>query len=168
VTPETRILGPGRSGQRGGVLTEFALCVPIALLILLGTVDFGRVWTLANASAAAAQVGAQFGIQSPNHAGDTYGIRTATLNALAASSVIATSSPDEEGGMSLADFTVTSERFCECPDGSTIDCANKCGGGATPAVFVSVRVDTEFNTLFNYRAIPNRIPITRVAVMRAR
>lgn len=160
--------GPTRSRSRehGGVLMEVGLCVPLALVILLGIIDFGRVWTLANTTAHAAQIGAQFGVQSPNHAADETGIRTTVLQALRSSVAIAAN--DEGDGMTLEDFTVESERFCECADGTTIDCTNKCGGGTSPAVYVRVRVDTTFETLFDYRAIPSEVPIRRVAVMRAR
>jgi hypothetical protein len=158
----------GSSGkQRGSILMELGVCLPFAALILLGAIDFGRVWTLASATSSAARVGAQFGVQSPNHAADSYGIRQAALTALSSSAAVA-SSADDGGSTSIEDFDVTSGRYCECSDGSTIDCSNKCSGNISPAVFVRVQVDTIFHTLFDYRGIPNDVPIQRVAVLRAR
>jgi hypothetical protein len=41
-------------------------------------------------------------------------------------------------------------------------------GGIKPLVFVSVQVASTFETLFDYPGIPNAIPVTRTAVLRAR
>lgn len=145
---------------------ELGICMPLVALVLLGAIDFGRVWTLASAAASAARVGAQFGVQSPSHAADSYGIRNAVQESLSQSTVIASGSDDT--GMTLADFTIASNRYCQCSDGSEIDCTNKCPGSVSPAVFVRVQVDTNFRTLFDYRGIPNNVPLQRVAVLRAR
>jgi Flp pilus assembly protein TadG len=153
--------------DRGGVLAEFAIVVPVALLLLLGAVDFGRVWALASASANAAHAGAQYGSQNPQLAGDIEGMRTVTINDLASSSVLAASNPGEDG-ITLSDFVVTPERYCECSGGAEIACDVKCGGGSNPMVFVRVRVDTMFQTLFDYPGIPNEVRISREAVLRAR
>jgi hypothetical protein len=153
--------------DHGGVLAEFAIVVPVALLLLLGAVDFGRVWALASASANAAHAGAQYGSQNAQLAGDIEGMRQVTIRDLANSSVLAASDPGENG-ITLADFTITPERYCECADGSEIACDNKCGGGTSPMVFVRVRVDTMFQTLFDYPGIPSEVQISREAVLRAR
>lgn len=156
-----------RNAQRGGVLAEFAVVLPVALLLLLGAVDFGRVMALASASANAAHAGAQYGSQNPQLAADIEGMRTVVINDLASSSVLKASNP-EENGITLTDFIITPERYCECADGSDISCANKCGGGVNPMVFVRVQVDTTFQTLFDYPGIPSEVQISRVAVLRAR
>jgi len=153
--------------DHGGVLAEFAIVVPVALLLLLGAVDFGRVWALASASANAAHAGAQYGSQNAQLAGDIEGMRQVTIRDLANSPALAASNPGENG-ITLADFTITPERYCECSDGSGIACDNKCGGGTNPMVFVRVRVDTTFQTMFDYPGIPSTIPIAREAVLRAR
>lgn len=157
----------GRHAQRGGVLAEFAVVIPVALLLLLGAVDFGRVWTLATATAHAAHAGAQYGSQNAQLAADIDGIRNVVINDLSSSAVIKASNSGEDG-ISLADFTITPERYCECSDGSGIACDNKCGGGTNPMVFIRVRIDTTFETLFNYPGIPSEIQISRAAVLRAR
>jgi len=156
-----------RDAQRGGVLAEFAVVIPVALLLLLGAVDFGRVMALASASANAAHAGAQYGSQNAQLAGDIEGMRTVVINDLASSSVLKASNPDENG-ITLSDFIITPELYCQCADGSEISCSNQCGGGNNPMVFVRVQVDTTFTTLFNYPGIPSEVQISRVAVLRAR
>ena len=156
-----------RSNERGGVIAEFAIVLPVALLLLLGAVDFGRVWMLATATANAAQAGAQYGAQSVQLSADVTGMRTAAINDLTASTIIAASNPGENG-IEITDFVITPERYCECSNGTKITCTNKCGGGTNPMVFVRVRIDTNFDTLFDYPGIPNQVQISRAAVMRAR
>jgi hypothetical protein len=156
-----------RDAQRGGVLAEFAIVIPVALLLLLGAVDFGRVWALASASANAAHAGAQYGSQNAQLAADIDGMRTVVISDLATSSVLAASN-EGENGITLSDFTITPERYCECSDGSAINCDTKCGGGTSPMVFVRVRVDTTFQTLFDYPGIPHQVQISRQAILRAR
>jgi hypothetical protein len=156
-----------RHAERGGVLAEFAVVIPVALLLLLGAIDFGRVWTLATASAHAAHAGAQYGSQNAQLAADLDGIRNVVINDLSTSAMLAASDADEDG-LGIDDFVITPERYCECSDGSSIACDNKCGGGTSPMVFVRVRIDTTFETLFNYPGIPSEVQISRAAVLRAR
>ena len=143
-----------RDSERGGVLAEFAVVIPVALLLLLGAVDFGRVWALASASSNAAHAGAQYGSQNAQLAADINGM-------LAASDA-------DENGLGIDDFVITPERYCECSDGSDIACDNKCGGGTSPMVFVRVQIDSTFETLFDYPGIPSSVQISRRAVLRAR
>ena len=151
--------------QRGSVLSEFAIVIPLVLLMIVGAVDFGRVWVLASASANAAQAGAQYGSQSVQLSANLDGIRDVVESDLEASAMVQSTG---EEGMTIDDFTITPERYCECSGGAAIDCDDTCGGGAKPSVFVSVTVDSTFETIFDYPGIPSNIPVTRVAVMRAR
>ncbi len=48
-----------RRRERGAVAVEFALVMPVLLLVLLGIVDFGRAMFVQNSLAHAASVGAQ-------------------------------------------------------------------------------------------------------------
>ena len=155
-----------RGRQQGSVLAEFAIVVPIILLMIVGAIDFGRVWTIASASANAAQAGAQYGSQSVTLSADLDGMLEAATNDLSNSAMIRGGVGDEDG-TTLSDFTVTPERFCEC-SGAAIACTSNCAGGVKPSVFVRVTVESTFNTIFDYPGIPTGIPVERVAVMRAR
>lgn len=153
--------------ERGGVLAEFAVVLPVALLLLLGGIDFGRVWMLATATANAAHAGAQYGAQNATLSSDVNGMRNVVISDLTSSSIIKASNPGE-GGIGIDDFVITPERYCECSDGAKITCTNKCGGGTNPMIFVRVRVDTTFQTLFDYPGIPSEVQISRAATLRAR
>jgi len=54
-----------RRGQSAQSLTEFALILPVLMLILLGVVDFGRVFYYWTSIANAAREGARYGITHP-------------------------------------------------------------------------------------------------------
>jgi hypothetical protein len=73
-----------------------------------------------------------------------------------------------EDGMTIDDFTITPERYCECSGGAAIACDDTCGGGIKPSVFVRVQVDAVLDTIFDYPGLPSDIPVSRIAVMRAR
>jgi Flp pilus assembly protein TadG len=154
------------AADRGSVLAEFAVILPIVLMMIVGAVDFGRVWVLASASANAAQAGAQYGAQSAPLSADMNGIRAAATSDLQSSALVR--SGGDEGGMTIDDFTITPGRYCECSGGAAIACDDTCGGGAKPSVFVRVQIDAAFETIFDYPGLPSDIPVSRIAVMRAR
>ena len=143
--------------EKGAAVAEFAVTLPIALLMLLGAADFGRVWVTATAASNAAHAGAQYGAQTKAHSADTTGIVSAAMTDLQNSAL------GNEG------FSVASERRCECSDGLSVDCDfGSCGPGVNKNVYVRVRVDTTFETLFDYPGIPAAIEIGREARLRAR
>jgi Flp pilus assembly protein TadG len=60
-----------RRGQHGVALVEFALVVPFMALIVFGTIDLGRVFTLQNRLKNAAQAGAVYGQLFPDQVTNT-------------------------------------------------------------------------------------------------
>jgi len=140
--------------QRGAAIAELAVALPVLTLVMLGVVDFARVWVQSAAVENAAHAGAQYGAQTASYAEDTAGIYAAVMADLNASAV------DEET------YTVESERFCEC-DGADLDCDDSCGTD-TKRVYVRVRVNSEFETLFDYPGIPSPLDVSREVKVRAR
>jgi hypothetical protein len=70
-----------RAGQSGQALVELALILPVLALILLGIVDFGRVFYTYGALANAAREGARY---CALHPADTEGTRTRVRDELEA------------------------------------------------------------------------------------
>ena len=60
--------------QRGATLVEYALVIPIFLLLVIGILEFGRAIFTYNTLANAAREGARYGIIHP---GDTAGVENA-------------------------------------------------------------------------------------------
>src|SRR5438034_9117043 len=97
---------------RGIALTEFVLVLPLAFVLFIGILDFGRVFYTAMTISHAARAGVQYGAQDNIKSGDFAGMRTAARGA--ASDVPA--------------VTVTACRYCRCADG-TGSCTTCADGG---------------------------------------
>ena len=55
------------NGSEGQALIEFALILPLFLLLLFGMIDFGRAYSASVTLTNAAREGARFGVISPNN-----------------------------------------------------------------------------------------------------
>lgn len=76
---------PSQRGERGQDLVEFALVLPLLVLLFFGIIEFGRVIFTYNTLANAAREGARFGIVVPTTggAGDCVSPPTNTMRAAA-------------------------------------------------------------------------------------
>lgn len=123
-----------RQGRAGQALPEFALVLPVFMLLFLGAVDFGRVFFSYIAVRNAASQGAAYGAASPT---DGAGI---------ASRVQQETNTQRQAGESTLNVTTA------CVDGNsgaTIDCSLAQGGfGAGNLITVSVSERFTFLTPF--------------------
>jgi len=145
------------NSERGQAIIEMTLILPFFLLLLMGVIDFSRVFYTALAVTHAARAGAQFGAQSNARSQDTAGMQQAAR--IAAQDDIDTSA-----------LTVTATNFCMCTaDGVTLTamatCTSACA--STRQIYVQVAVANTFRTLWNYPGIPHTINLNRTAIMRA-
>ena len=147
--------------NRGTASVEFALVVPVLMLMMAGAADFARVFyhsiTVYNASQAAAVYGARNCVLSADYA--------------AMESVALQDAADLEGVSS------SPERFCDCPDGTTKECFlnQTCNGffGGTglygmPRGYVELTVEQTFEPLLPWPGIPNPLTISETTYMRVR
>ena len=142
--------------NRGAALAELTVAMPLLILIMLGAVDFARVWVQSTAVENAAHAGAQYGAQTTGHAADSSGIYSAVMDDLNSSAVAAET------------FAVVSEQYCECENLVAVDCdGGTCVTGGVH-MYVRVRVNSTFETLFDYPGIPHEIDVSREARIRAR
>lgn len=139
--------------------------MPILLLLVVGTVDFGRIFFKSMAVAQAARAGAEYGAQSMTKSTDVAGIKTAAENAVASDLTLVD-----------ADLTVPA-RTCECATDagvfSATSPANTCDGtgcsaGSHTVVTVSVTAAKSFSTIINYPKIKSPITITRTTKIRVK
>jgi hypothetical protein len=150
MTKQTR----DRRSERGATLAELAIAIPLLFLVMLGAVDFGRVWSEGLALSNAVRAGAHWGAESTEAAKDVAGIKRSVIADLA-------------GTMKESELrAITISRFCECSDGRSVNCDDKCGV-VQPRTDVQVRVDKTFNTLFPYPGVPREINLVRQARCRA-
>lgn len=139
-----------RRRYRGSSMVELALAIPFLGLLLLGAMDFARVFHVSIKIAAAAGAGATFGSRSPTSPVDTSGIIQAAQQA----------APD------VAALTVTPTRICGCADGSLGSCdVISC----TPKyTYIQVKTQTNFSTLCPYPGIPSAFPVSWTILTRAK
>ena len=127
------------AGTAGQASVELAVTLPLMLLILLGTVDLGRVYHASISTANGARAGVQYASSSPAAAGDVTGVQ----NAVAA----------EMG--TLADI----------PGGNPVVTLNS-AADASGYLQATVAVAYTFRTLVPWPAIPSEIRMARQVSMR--
>lgn len=141
--------------EAGTAAIEMAFASILLIPMLLGTIDFGRCYyhgvTVANAARAGASYGS-LGVDKSN--------QVDLIKEYAAA----------EGaniGLTIDDVTVPPP-WCECADGSLIECDDTCDeeGVGLPRQYMQVTVAKEYNTLFYYPGIPGSVNFSRDAIMR--
>ena len=153
----------GRRRERGAALVELAAAIPILLMLVVGTVDFGRVFYRSMAVAQAARAGAEWGAQSDANSTNATGIKTAAKNAVAAD-------------LTLVDGDITWTRSCECATAAGVfsatsppnDCTAACASGSHMVVALNVSVAKSCSTVIDYPLIPHVVPITRTVKIRVK
>lgn len=146
--------------ESGASAVELALLLPLLVLLLLGTIDFGRVFYGAITITNAARAGASEGSLGLVRSGQKADIETRVCN--------------EAATLNLCTFPdipeVVVERYCECPEGTEtvppLCDFDDTSCGQLPLVFLKVGVNWTFNTIVDYPGIPDSINIYREAIMR--
>ena len=146
-----RALRALRKSDAGVAAVELAMSLPLLVLIAIGVADFGRMYFTTIAVANSTRAGAHYGAQSTVKSGNFTAIDQATRNDAA----------------DLGAISVTSSRFCRCPDGSAPACTGTCASYGGPEVFVSVTASKTHSFLIDYPGLPPSVSITRSAVFRA-
>ncbi len=146
----TRILKVLKRSEAGSAVVELAAMAPFLALLALGVSEFGRVYYSSITVAGAARAGAQYGAQNVLTSLDTASISQAARNDAA----------------DVGTITVSSHRFCRCPDGSTPSCTGNCPGFGGPEIFVRVSTSKTVSFLMNYPGLPSSLSISRTATFR--
>ena len=143
-----------RGGEDSGQsLIELALCMPLFLVILLGTVEMANVAWAAIQVNNAARAGAQFGSQSNINAANTSAIQTAAQN--------------DAPNLTL---TTTSSQPCQCVNTS----GNATGAACTQTAcvapnvimdYVQVHSQATITPVFRYPGLPTSYTMDGWATM---
>ena len=141
-----------RLSSRGNALIEFAFILPLMGLLLVGAIDFARVFYSGVTLTNAVRAGLSYGHLNVGKAKDFTAIMQRVVD------------EGQDIGLELGD--VTAQNFCECADGTAIACNQSCTEGA-PRLYIEVTADWTFTTMVNYPGIPNTVAMHRVGRMRA-
>jgi Flp pilus assembly protein TadG len=137
--------------RRGIATVEFALMMPLLLVLLAAVLDYTILMRAAIAVADAARAGAQYGSLSTTNAANISGIETAALNA----------APD------IAGLTVTAVKTCQCSGGTVVNCSGGTCSSGPVRTYVQVTARTTVNPLFSYSRLTFTGAVVSTASMRA-
>jgi len=136
--------------EQGSSLVEVAVVLPMLLLILIGVVDLGRYFYLANEVAGAAHSGAMYGSQ---HASDTTNmVNAAKLDA-----------PNVSG------LVVNATWGCKCSDGTnpSVSCTATPSCSTNVVYYSTVKATANYSALFPWQGIPSPLTLTSSVTMRS-
>lgn len=146
--------------ESGGSLVEVALLLPVLTLLLVGTVDLGRLAYMSIEVSNAARAGVQYGQQNSTTWSDVAGMQTA-----------ATNDAQDLVGAGNGNLTAVATYWCQCSDGTSV--TPNCFPG-TPSCasnhrvnYVKVLTTATYKPWFPCPGIPSSTNLTAQAVMRA-
>ena len=137
-------------GDGGQSLLEFAVIVPVLMLLLVSVIELGRLAYLSILVSNAAHAGVQYGAQNLAYAADNNGMQNAALS----------------DGQNIAGLTAVATHYCSCADGSSSDCQPGDCVGSHRLVYVQVNTTGQFQPLLNYPGVPSSYTLNSQAVMR--
>ncbi|MGH9775085.1 MAG: TadE/TadG family type IV pilus assembly protein [Candidatus Acidiferrales bacterium] len=147
------------NSQSGSSLVELAFLLPLLSLLLLGTIDLGRLAYMSIELASAARAGVQYGQQNISSSQDITGMQAAALN----------DAPDLVGAAN-GNLSAVASFLCQCSDGSSVSpgCTTPPSCSGTHMVnYVKVVTSATFKPWIPYPGIPSSLPMNGLAVMRA-
>ncbi len=132
--------------ERGQSLAEFAILLPLLLILTLGAIDYGRVYFAYVSVTNAARNGAQYASVSPDAAADEAGVREAVLDE---TSALLDTSPTNPSVVLVSPPPASPS----CQDADANPCAR-------------VTVHYTFHTLVSWPGLPSSIEVQRTVEMR--
>lgn len=163
--------------SEGQSLVEFALLLPIVMLLMLGVLEVGRAIAITIKVTNGATAGAVYASQNPTTAEAT----TAIQNAVVCDTNTATFAGADHYpscNYSNSQVTVVSSYGCVCDQGGATSCTNPISGvgscsnvscpGGQIAECVQVKTQETFAPLFSYPGLPRSYQANGSAIMRVR
>ncbi len=131
--------------EDGSALVEFALTMPVLVLLLMGAAEFGWVTYASDEVANAARAGVSYGCQTSSTAADTTGIQNTAIK----------DAPNVTLG------TTTATLSCVCSDGSTLGTVAANGGclpsscsTGQPETILTVQTQASVTPVFHLPGLP--------------
>jgi hypothetical protein len=134
----------------GQALLELTLLLPFFLLLLIGTVEFGRLAYASIEVANAARAGVQYGAQNRATASDNLGMQQAAIY----------DAPEVHG------LTAVATHSCACSNGTASSCIATDCSGARMIEWVQVNTTALVDPLFHYPGLPKTFTLNGQAIMR--
>jgi Flp pilus assembly protein TadG len=166
----------GRRCDEGLAAIEFAMIVPVYLMILIGAIDMGGMLYSSYRLETAVAAGSEYAALNSASVNGTNGASLATSiagvvenangSAWANDTVVVNDGPavTVTGGSSSSSGTAANANNCYCPTGSppnvtwgsAATCGSSCAGGGEAGKFVTITANVAYTPLFStYGMIPN-------------
>lgn len=167
-----------RRERRGQSLAEFALVVPILLLLVLAIADFGRIYTSLVAVEAAAREAADYGAFQSSFWNATAGNPPTTAAEMERRACTAAKGSHLEGYQGASDGSVCTNPGFACqliPPAGSGEASQSCDAysgtycstsTSDPPCTVAVTLTYQFNAFLNVPPLPSTVTFTRESQFR--
>jgi TadE-like protein len=152
-------------GDIGQALVELALVLPLFVLLLIGSAEFGRLAYFGIEVSNAARAGVAYGAQSHITASDYTGMQLAATSD--GSNVVGL--PSACTGLSVNGLCAVASRFCSCSGAGSSTCkSGDCTSGTGNRIieFVQVNTTAVVDPLFYVPGLPRSYTLGGQAIMR--
>lgn len=135
----------------GAATIEFALVLPILVVMLLISAHFGRILYTTVTIGHAARAGAQYGAQTSVLVRDTAGIRIAA----------------SAEAVNIGAITVASQYYCKCDTGAAVNCVTgSCLTYGVPQLYLQVTASKTVSWALPWPTTSGSVPVSRTAILR--
>jgi Flp pilus assembly protein TadG len=124
--------------EAGQAVIEMMILLPIFLVLMIGTVEFGRLAYAYIEVADAARAGVQYGAQNRATASDNTGMQQAAIN----------DAQDVHG------MTAVATHSCACANGAASTCRSTDCAGSRLIEWVQVNTSAQVDPVFRFPGIP--------------
>ena len=128
----------GEGADGGAAAVEFALILPMLILMVIGIYEMGKIVYTRSALESAARAGTQSGFTDPS---DTAAMEAAATAALTASGIT---------GATVAPPT----QICECSNSTVVNCSTGSCATGTVRHYVTVTITKPHTPMLNLTALP--------------
>ena len=132
--------------EEGVAATEFALIVPVIVLILIGMIDF------------AMYINAQMKLENAARAAAEYVYMSGNIDSIQEDVMAYTEFSQGDSGL-LGNVQMESRFVCECTGGVSTLCSSGCGKNEYMRKFIEVRLLMEHETIFPYPGLPDVVDL---------
>jgi Flp pilus assembly protein TadG len=134
-----------KKDRQGASIIEFAVTLPIVMVISFGAADYGRLFMETAILASASSAGAIYGARLTKEASDLNGAEAAVLANV--------------NGLQSVSAEVT--KLCDCPaaPGTWISCTSTCTGYGSPRIYIRSKAEKNFDTFGTYPNVPSHVDL---------
>ena len=153
---------------------ELAAVSALLMLMVFGSIDFGRMFvdaiTLSNATGS----GLLYGLQNRQAGGELNKIvefsHGDAVDLAADENVVTYTATNESREETRGGIDYEANQLCACPNQNSTQLSScsgfSCPGSLSPRVYVELRVEKDFETMIAYPGIPDEVRVAKVRYLR--